>query len=102
MTSFEELRRRRDREKKEMEIIENARRLKDFEENERLEKLKRKERNLRREKLKKEKESRIKNRNRDGTFLNWCCSMYKTGKQQQQKKSWKNVLDALKKCQEVQ
>ena len=49
--------------KKELEIIENARRLKEFEENERLEKQKRKERNARRERLKIEKEKRIKNRN---------------------------------------
>lgn len=61
--SFDEIRRRRDREKKEMEIIENARRLKDFEESERLEKQKRKERNARREKQRMEKENKIKSRN---------------------------------------
>ncbi len=64
--SFDEMKRRREREKKEMEIIENARRLKEFEENERLEKMKRKERYARRDRLKKEKENRIKNRNKNG------------------------------------
>jgi hypothetical protein len=66
VASFDELRRRREREKKEMEIIENARRLKEFEENERVEKMKRKERNARRDRLKREKENRIKNRNKNG------------------------------------